>query len=121
VDERGYLFFKGRKAEKELIKSGGENVFPVEVEKALLEHPGVREASVIGVPDSRYGEGIKAVCVLEEGADASAKELSGYVGNRIAGYKKPRYVDFVRSLPRKEDGSVDREEVKRLYGAESTE
>jgi len=121
LDERGYLFFKGRKAEKELIKSGGENVFPVEVEKALLEHPDLREAVVFGVPDSRFGEGIKAVCVLQEGADIAAKELSDFVGGRIAGYKKPRYVDFAASLPRKEDGSVDREEVKRRHGAESAE
>ncbi|MEF8822654.1 MAG: AMP-binding protein [Desulfohalobiaceae bacterium] len=121
LDEGGYLFFKGRKAEKELIKSGGENVFPVEVEKALLEHSGVREAVVIGVPDPRFGEGIKAVCVLEEGADVSAKELGDFVGGRIAGYKKPRYMDFARSLPKNEDGSVDREEVKRLHGAESIE
>ena len=121
LDERGYLFFKGRKAEKELIKSGGENVFPVEVEKSLLEHPGVREAVVIGVPDSRFGEGIKAICVLEEGADPSAKELSDFVAGHIAGYKKPRSMEFVLSLPRKEDGSVDREEVKRLHGADSAE
>jgi acyl-CoA synthetase (AMP-forming)/AMP-acid ligase II len=121
LDEQGYLFFKGRKAEKELIKSGGENVFPVEVEKTLLEHPGVGEAVVIGVPDSRFGEGIKAICVLQEGADASAKELSDFVAGRIAGYKKPRSMEFVSSLPRKEDGSVDREEVKRLHGADSAE
>ncbi|MCF8031058.1 MAG: AMP-binding protein, partial [Desulfohalobiaceae bacterium] len=119
LDERGYLFFAGRRAEKELIKSGGENVFPVEVEKTLLEHPRVKEAVVIGVPDPRFGEGIKAICVLEEGADVSPKELGDFVAERIAGYKKPRYVEFVASLPRKEDGSVDREEVKRLHGAES--
>jgi long-chain acyl-CoA synthetase len=93
----------------------------VEVEKTLLEHPGVREAVVIGVPDSRFGEGIKAICVLEEGADPSAKELSDFVAGRIAGYKKPRSMEFVLSLPRKEDGSVDREEVKRLHGADSAE
>jgi len=121
LDEGGYLFFKGRKAEKELIKSGGENVFPVEVEKALLEHTGVREAVVIGVPDSRFGEGIKAICVLEEGVDASAKELGDFVAGRIAGYKKPRYVDFARFVPKMADGSVDREEVKRLHGVESSE
>jgi long-chain acyl-CoA synthetase len=119
LDERGYLFFMGRKAEKELIKSGGENVFPVEVEKALLEHPGVREAVVIGVPDPRFGEGIKAICVLEEGAEATPKELGDFVAGRIAGYKKPRYVDFASSLPKREDGSVDREEVKKVYGADS--
>jgi len=119
IDERGYLFFAGRKAEKELIKSGGENVFPVEVEKTLLEHPGVREAVVIGVPDPRFGEGIKAICVLEEGTEVTPKELGDFVAGRIAGYKKPRYVDFASSLPKREDGSVDRDEIKKEYGADS--
>ncbi|MCF8030179.1 MAG: AMP-binding protein [Desulfohalobiaceae bacterium] len=120
MDEQGYLFFMGRRAEKELIKSGGENVFPVEVEKAILEHPRVREVSVIGVPDPRFGEGIKAICVLEEGAEVEQKELSDFVAGRIAGYKKPRYITFASSLPKTEDGSIDRDEVKRLYGASDT-
>ncbi len=115
-DEEGYLWFAGRKAEKELIKPGGENVYPVEVEKAILEHPDVAEVSVIGVPDPKFGEGIKAVCVLKPGAKLTAQELIDFVGGRIARYKKPGYVEFVESLPKREDGSIDRPKVKELYG-----
>jgi len=116
MDEEGYLIFKGRKPEKELIKPGGENVYPAEVENVILEHPAVREVSVIGVPDLKFGEGIKAVCVLEQGASLTLKDLAEFVGARIARYKKPQYAEFVPQLPRKADGSVDREKVKALYG-----
>jgi long-chain acyl-CoA synthetase len=116
MDEEGYLWFAGRKAEKELIKPGGENVYPVEVEKAILEHPCVQEVSVIGVPDPKFGEGIKAICVLKPNLKLTEKELIDFVGGRIARYKKPGYVQFVDSLPKKEDGSIDRPKVKELYG-----
>jgi long-chain acyl-CoA synthetase len=116
LDEDGYLWFAGRKAEKELIKPGGENVYPVEVEKVILEHPKVQEVSVIGVPDPKFGEGIKAVCVLKPRAKLTEQELIDFVGGRIARYKKPGYVVWVDSLPKKEDGSIDRQKVKELYG-----
>lgn len=116
VDEEGYLWFVGRKAEKELIKPGGENVYPVEVEKVILEHPSIHEVSVIGVPDTKYGEGIKAVCVLRPNAKLSEHELIDFVAVRIARYKKPGYITFVESLPKREDGSIDREKVKATYG-----
>jgi long-chain acyl-CoA synthetase len=115
-DEDGYLFYVGRKAEKELIKPGGENVYPVEVEKVILEHPGVLEVSVIGVPDPKFGEGIKAVCVLKPNAKLSEQELIDFVAARIARYKKPGYVSFVDSLPKNEDGSIDRERIKAMHG-----
>ena len=117
LDEDGYLFFVGRKAEKELIKPGGENVYPVEVEKVILQHPGVQEVSVIGVPDPKFGEGIKAVCVLKPNGKLSEQDLIDFVASRIARYKKPRYVSFVDTLPKREDGSVDREKVKEIYGS----
>ena len=117
LGEGGFLFFKGRKPEKDLIKSGGENVFPVEVEKVILENPSVAEVSVIGVPDPTFGEGIKAVCVLKENHALSEQELIRFVGSsRIAGYKKPRFVAFVDSLPKAEDGSIDRARVKEIFG-----
>jgi acyl-CoA synthetase (AMP-forming)/AMP-acid ligase II len=116
VDEEGYLWFMGRKAEKELIKSGGENVYPVEVEKVILEHPGIAEVSVIGVPDPKFGEGIKAVCVLKANVRLTEKELIDFVAGRIARYKKPGTVSFVESLPKKEDGSIDRAKVKTMQG-----
>lgn len=116
LDADGYLWFKGRKPEKELIKPGGENVYPAEVEAVVLQHSDVAEVSVIGVPDPQFGEGIKAVCVLKPGASLGAKELIEFVASRIARYKKPRYVDFADQLPKKADGSIDREKVKQLYG-----
>lgn len=117
LDEEGFLWFVGRKAEKELIKPGGENVYPAEVEKVVLEHPAVQEVSVIGVPDPRFGEGIKAVCVLKPGARLSEQELIDFVAGRIARYKKPGYVEFVDALPKTADGSIDRAKVKALHGA----
>ena len=112
IDSDGFLFFKGRKAEKELIKPGGENVFPAEVEKVILEHPAVREVCVFGVPDPKFGEGIKAVCALNEDQELTIQELIDFTGTKIAGYKKPRYVEFIKALPKTKDGSIDREKVK---------
>jgi len=114
-DEEGFLWYAGRKAEKELIKPGGENVYPAEVEKAILEHPAVLKTVVFGVPDPKWKEGIKAVCQLKEGASLGEQELKDFVGGRIARYKKPQYVEFVADLPALEDGTVDRGKVKELY------
>jgi long-chain acyl-CoA synthetase len=117
IDDEGYLWFVGRKAEKELIKSGGENVYPVEVEKTILQHPAVKEVAVIGVPHSDFGEAIKAICVLKPGYNLSEDEIIDFVGKRIARYKKPKNVLFVDSLPKTGEGSVDREMVKVKYSA----
>jgi long-chain acyl-CoA synthetase len=114
-DEDGYLFYAGRKAEKELIKPGGENVYPAEVEKVILEHPAVAETVVFGVPDAKWKEGIKAVCRLHPGESLVAEELISFVGQRIAGFKKPRYVEFVESLPKLASGAIDRAAVKARY------
>ena len=113
MDADGYLFFKGRKAEKELIKSGGENVFPVEVEKAIASHEAIKEVCVIGIPDTKFGEGIKAICALNEGKTLTEKELIDFTAAKIASYKKPRYVEFMEELPKTADGLVDREKLKR--------
>ncbi len=116
IDSDGFLFFKGRKAEKELIKPGGENVFPAEVEKVILGHDAVKDVCVFGVPDPKFGEGIKAVCSLNPGADLTKDDLIKFCGSLIAGYKKPRYVEFVDELPKTEDGSINREKIKKEYG-----
>jgi len=115
-DEDGYLWYVARKAEKELIKPGGENVYPAEVEKVILEHPAVAAVVVFGVPDPKWTEGIKAVCRLKSGQSLTAKTLIEFVGGRIARYKKPQYVQFVDELPLTADGSPDRVKVKKLYG-----
>jgi acyl-CoA synthetase (AMP-forming)/AMP-acid ligase II len=115
-DEDGYLWFAGRKPEKELIKPGGENVYPAEVEEVIMGHPNIQEVSVIGVPDREFGEAIKAVCVLKKGTSIEAKELVDFVAQRIARYKKPKYVEFVEGLPKATNGNIDREKVKESHG-----
>jgi long-chain acyl-CoA synthetase len=115
-DEDGYLWYVARKAEKELIKPGGENVYPAEVETVILEHPAVAAVVVFGVPDPKWTEGIKAVCRLKPGHTLTAQELIDFVGARIARYKKPQYVAFVADLPVTPAGAVDRVKVKQLYG-----
>lgn len=115
-DEDGYLWYVKRKAQKELIKPGGENVYPAEVEKVILDHEAVEEVSVIGVSDTEWGEAIKAVCVLKSGKSLEAKELIDFVASKIARYKKPKHVVFVDALPKKEDGEVDRDQIKKDHG-----
>ncbi len=115
-DEDGYLWYVKRKAEKELIKPGGENVYPAEVEKVILTHAAVKEVSVIGVPDPKWGEAIKAVCSLEDGQTLPAEELIEYVASKIARYKKPQQVVFVESLPKTDAGEIDRDKVKQDHG-----
>lgn len=115
-DEDGFLWYEGRKAEKELIKPGGENVYPAEVERAILEHPAIEKAVVIGVPDPMWKEGIKAVCILKPGQELDARGLIAFVSQHIASYKKPRYVEFLTEFPLLKDGSPDRAKIKELYG-----
>ncbi|MEJ2639663.1 MAG: AMP-binding protein [Desulfosarcinaceae bacterium] len=117
-NDTGFLFYAGRKPEKELIKPGGENVYPAEVEAAIREHPAVAETVVIGVPDPKWKEGIKAVCVLHPDQDLDAETLIRFVGERIARYKKPQYVEFVAELPKTADGVIDRGAIKSRYGGE---
>jgi long-chain acyl-CoA synthetase len=114
-DDDGYLYYVGRKPEKDLIKSGGENVYPEEVERIIRELPQVVAVSVIGVPDAKWGEAVKAVVELEPGESLSADEIIEAVASRIASYKKPRHVDFVEELPKGPGGEIDREAVKAAH------
>ncbi len=115
-DDEGFLWYAGRSAEKELIKPGGENVYPAEVEKVILQHPAVEKTVVIGVPDSKWKEAIKAVCQLKADRRLDEEVLIDFVGRRIARYKKPAYVEFVSRIPVLENGALDRERVKEIYG-----
>jgi len=119
LDTEGFLWYAGRKPEKELIKTGGENVYPVEVEQTILAHAAVAEVCVFGVPDPEWGEAVRAVCVLQEGAAVSAEELGEFVAARIARYKKPKTVVFAPALPKTPAGNIDREAVKKTWGGES--
>lgn len=120
-DDDGFLWYAGRKAEKELIKPGGENVYPAEVEKIILEHPAIEQTVVFGVPDPKWKEGIKAVCILKQGHNLKDSDLIDFVGSRIARFKKPQYVDFTDKLPVTTSGSIDRAKVKELFGGEQAE
>jgi acyl-CoA synthetase (AMP-forming)/AMP-acid ligase II len=115
-DAQGYLWYVKRKEEKELIKPGGENVYPAEVEKAILTHDGIHEACVIGVPDEQWREAIKAVCVLKPGAQVVPRELIAHVAAKIARFKKPKHVVFVPALPKDKEGRIDRSQVKADHG-----
>jgi acyl-CoA synthetase (AMP-forming)/AMP-acid ligase II len=97
-DAEGFLSIVGRR--KEVIRSGGETIFPAEIERVLLAHDAVREASVVGVPDAHWGEAVVAAIVLREGKTLSADDVVAYVRQHLAGYKKPRHVCFLAQLPR---------------------
>ncbi len=115
-DTDGYLFYAGRSPAKELIKPGGENVYPAEVEKVIREHAAIAEVSVIGVPDPQWGEAVKAVCVCRPGESVMASELAEFVASRVARYKKPKHVVFVDALPKTAAGAIDRAAVKKAHG-----
>jgi fatty-acyl-CoA synthase len=108
-DDDGRLFIDGR--DDEMIVSGGENVFPREVEDLLADYSGVSEAAAIGVDDEKFGQRLKAFVVVEDGADVSEDDLKGHVKSNLAGYKVPREVVFVDELPRNATGKVLKREL----------
>lgn len=98
-----------------MIISGGVNIFPREIEEILYQHPSVLEASVLGVPDEYWGEAVKAVIVLKEGTDVSEAEIIKYCGDRLAGYKKPKSVEFWRELPKSPQGKILKRAIREEY------
>jgi acyl-CoA synthetase (AMP-forming)/AMP-acid ligase II len=98
IDDEGFLSIVGRR--KEVIRSGGESIFPAEIERILLAHEGIREASVVGIPDPHWGEAVVAAVVPHDGATLTAEEVIAHVRRHLAGYKKPRHVCFLSELPR---------------------
>ena len=113
VDDEGYIFIVDRK--KEMLVSGGFNVYPSEVESVLAQHPAVYEVCVVGVPDERWGETVKAVVVLRDGARADDGEIMDFCRGRLADFKRPRSVDFVPHLPKNGNGKLSRKEVREHY------
>jgi long-chain acyl-CoA synthetase len=116
LDDNGYLYIHDRV--KDMIVSGGENIYPAEVESALFGHPAVADVAVIGVPDERWGEAVKAVVVKKAGAEVTQGELIGWARDRIAGYKLPKSVDFVDALPRNPTGKILKRELRKTYWAD---
>lgn len=113
VDEEGYLYIKDRVQDR--IVSGGENIYPREIEDVLFTHPAVADVAVIGVPSERWGEEVKAIAVLAPGQHASADELVEWCKGRVAGFKRPRSVDFRDALPRNASGKTLKRQLREPY------
>ena len=120
LDEAGRLFVVGR--DDEMIVSGGENVYPIEVEKALAAHSGVAEAAVLGVDDDEYGQRLAAFVVLTDGAASTPEDLKAHVRENLANYKVPRTITMLDTLPRSSTGKISRRDLRALVeqGADDT-
>jgi len=114
VDEQGFMFLVDRK--KDMVITGGENVYTSEVEAALYQHPNVFEAAVIGVPDERYGEALFAVIVTKPGTTLTSDEIIAHCRGRIGGYKIPRKMVFLEELPKSAMGKILKTELRKTYG-----
>lgn len=115
LDEEGYLYIQDRV--KDMVVSGGENIYPRVVEEVLFKHPAVAEVAVIGVPDEQWGETIKAVVVLRPGMSATAEEIMDFCRGKLGGFERPRSVDFVEALPRTPSGKVLKRVLREPYWA----
>jgi acyl-CoA synthetase (AMP-forming)/AMP-acid ligase II len=113
LDEVGYVFIQDRI--KDMIISGGENVYPAEVESELFAHPDIAEVAVIGVPDARWGEAVKAVVVPRAGAKLEEADVLGFASTRLASFKVPKSVDWSDALPRNPSGKILRRELRAPY------
>jgi long-chain acyl-CoA synthetase len=113
IDEESHIYIVDRA--KDMIISGSENIYSVEVEDALIRHPAVLEAAVIGVPDAKWGEAVKGVAVLKPGRTASEDEIKSFCRELIAGYKVPKSIDFVDSLPKSGAGKILKRELRQRY------
>lgn len=117
VDEENYIYIVDRA--KDMIISGGENIYSIEVEDALSRHPAVMEAAVIGIPDEKWGEAVRAIVVLKPGNTVTETELRDFCRQFIAGYKVPRSVSFLDALPKSAAGKVLKRELREEFWAES--
>jgi acyl-CoA synthetase (AMP-forming)/AMP-acid ligase II len=113
MDDEGYVYIQDRV--KDMIVSGGENVYPREIEEVLFQHPAIADAAVIGIPDQRFGEAAMAVVVLRQAASATGEEIMTFCRSKLGGFKTPRSVDFVAALPRNPSGKVLKRELREPY------
>jgi len=112
-DEHGYVYIVDRK--KDMIITGGENVFPREIEEVLYQHPAIHEAAVIGIPDPYWVEKVHAVVCLKKGTSTTAEELIALCKKNLAGYKSPKSVEFMDSLPKNASGKILKRELREKY------
>jgi acyl-CoA synthetase (AMP-forming)/AMP-acid ligase II len=115
IDEQGFLYLVDRK--KDMIISGGENIYSREVEEAVIQHDAVSECAVIGIADEKWGEAVCAIVLLKPGRKATADELIKHTVTQIASYKKPKKIIFVDDIPKLPSGKVNKVELRKLYGA----
>lgn len=115
LDEEGYLFIQDRM--KDMIITGAENVYPAEVESAIYGHPDVADVAVIGVPDEKWGEAVKAIVVAKPGTNPDAADIIAFARQRIAGFKCPKSIDFIDALPRNPSGKILRRSLREPYWA----
>jgi len=113
MDRDGYLYIHDRI--KDMIISGGENIYPAEVESAICDHPDVAEVAVVGVPDDKWGEAVKAIVVMKQGKEATASDIINFTRERIAGFKTPKSVEFIAALPRNASGKILRRHLRDPY------
>ncbi len=113
VDEEGYVFIVDRKSD--MIISGGFNIYPKEIEEVIYRYPGVNEVAVIGVPDDVWGESVKAIVVPKEGVSLTEEGITDFCRQHLASYKKPKSVDFVKELPKNNNGKILKRELKARY------
>jgi len=113
MDEDGYVYIQDRI--KDMIISGGENVYPAEVESAIYGHPAIAEVAVIGVPSEKWGEEVKACIVAKPGMDVEASDVIGYARERVAAFKAPKSVDVISAMPRNASGKILRRELRAPY------
>jgi acyl-CoA synthetase (AMP-forming)/AMP-acid ligase II len=118
VDADGFVYIRDRI--KDMIVSGGENIYPAELESVLAGHPAVADVAVIGVPDAKWGESVKALVVRRPGAELSAQELMDWSRGRLAGFKRPRSVDFADAIPRNPSGKILKRDLRQPYWAGQT-
>lgn len=116
-DEEGFVYFLGRK--DDMIITGGENVYPAEIEEVILSYPKVADVAIIGLPDEKWGQTIKAVIAPKSGMTINEEEILSHIKGRISGFKRPRIVQFVESLPKIGSGKLDRVTIKNTYGIKS--
>ena len=112
-DDAGFFYVKDRI--KDMIISGGENIYPAELESVLAAHPALADVAVIGVPDDQWGETVKAIVVLKPGAALTGEELIEWARSRLGGYKRPKSVDFTDSIPRNPSGKILKRELRAPY------
>ncbi|RUA28764.1 MAG: hypothetical protein DSY78_14865 [Chloroflexi bacterium] len=113
LDDEGYLYVQDRV--KDMIVSGGENVYPRVIEEVLFKHPAIADAAVIGIPDQKWGEAVKAVVQLRPGATATEAELIEHCRGQLGGFELPKSVDFIEALPRNASGKVLKRELREPY------